>query len=104
MQNLRQFIARDIPSPFIKLKWKRALDTDPGDVKGYIIQYNSSNVQPEIDGSRGVVNVIGIVTSTSIIIAPPFVGANYFWVTPFNAVGYGVSSDALFYNAPGKVS
>jgi hypothetical protein len=103
VQNLRHFIARDIPSPFIKLKWKRPLSTDPGDVKGYIIQYGNTNVQPEIDGSRGVVNVIGIVTSTNIILEPPFTGANYFWVTPFNSIGYGVSSDPLFYNAAGKI-
>src|SRR3569832_1635609 len=41
--NLRQFIARDIPTGKIKLKWKRPLNTKSGDVKGYIVQYNNTN-------------------------------------------------------------
>jgi hypothetical protein len=103
VRNLRNFVSRDIVAGTIKIKWERPLDTDPGDVKGYMIQYNSTNVQPEIDGGRGIVNVLGVITDTSLIVIPPYVGANYFWVTPFNSVGYGVSSDPLFYNAPGKV-
>jgi hypothetical protein len=103
VQNFRRFIARDIPDGFIKLRWERPLDTDPNDVKGYIIQYSNSNVQPELDGSRGVVNVLKIVPNTFAQVAPPFSGANFFWVTPYNSVGYGVSSDPLFYNAPGKI-
>jgi hypothetical protein len=103
VQNFRLFIARDIPNGMIKLKWKRPLDTDPGDVKGYIIQYSDGPVQPQIEGGRGIVNVFGVIPNTSVLITPPYIGANYFWVTPFNAVGYGVSSDPLFYNAPGKV-
>jgi hypothetical protein len=99
VRNLQNFISRDIPAGFIKLKWKRPLDTDAGDVKGYIIQHNSTNEQPEINGSQGVANVVAIVPNTSWQFQPPYTGANYFWVTPFNSVGYGVSSDPLFYNA-----
>jgi hypothetical protein len=46
--------------------------------------------------------VIGIVADTTILLEPQYVGANYFWVTPFNSVGYGVSSDSVFFNAPAK--
>jgi hypothetical protein len=99
VQNLRNFIARDIPAPSIKIKWKRPLNTDAGDVKGYIIQHNNEPVQPSMttlpDGSNGVANVIGIVTNTTFIDSDPYVGANYYWVTPFNSLGYGVSSDML---------
>jgi hypothetical protein len=104
VQDLRNFIARDIPAGTIKLKWKRPLATDPGDVKGYIVQFSNENSQPQINGSQGIVNVIGIVPETSILIQPPFAGANYFWVTPFNSVGYGVSSGPLFYNAAAPVT
>jgi hypothetical protein len=104
VQDLRNFVSREIPAGFIRLKWKRPLDTDSSDVKGYIIQHNSSNVQPEINGSQGVVNVVAIVPNTSIQFQPPYTGANYFWVTPFNSVGYGVSSDPLFYNAAPPVA
>jgi hypothetical protein len=99
VQELRNFVSRDIPSGFIRLKWKRPLDADTSDVKGYIIQHNSTNVQPEINTSLGVANVVAIVPNTSWQFQPPYTGANYFWVTPFNSVGYGVSSDPLFYNA-----
>jgi hypothetical protein len=37
IQNFRHFISRAIPSPNIKLRWKRPLNTQRGDVKGYII-------------------------------------------------------------------
>jgi hypothetical protein len=102
VQNLRNFVTRDLVLGTIKLKWERPLETDPGDVKVYIIQYNNVNEKPDIDGSRGIANVIGLATDTSIVITPPYTGANYFWVTPFNSVGYGVSSDPLYYNSPGK--
>jgi hypothetical protein len=103
VQNFHQFISRSLVAGTIKLKWKRPLEAAPSDVKCYVVQYNNSPVQPQIDGSRGVVNVIGIVTDTSLIVVPPFIGANYFWVTPLNTVGFGVSSEAVFYNAPGKI-
>jgi hypothetical protein len=95
VQNLRNFISRDIPAPAIKLKWKKPLGADESDVKGYVVQRNNVPEQPSIDGSRAIANVIGIVTNTSFIDGIPFVGANYYWVTPFNTLGYGVSSDPL---------
>jgi hypothetical protein len=104
VQELRNFVSRDIPAGFIRLKWKRPLDTDTSDVKGYIIQHNSTNVQPEINTSLGVANVVAIVPNTNWQFQPPYTGANYFWVTPFNSVGYGVSSDPLFYNAAPPVA
>jgi hypothetical protein len=102
VQNFHNFVSRTLVAGTIKLKWKRPLDTDPNDVKVYIVQYNNVAVQPLRDGSRGIANVIGITTDTSIVIEPPYVGANYFWVTPLNSVGYGVSSDSIFFNAPAK--
>jgi hypothetical protein len=101
VRDLRIFISRLVPSTSIKLKWERPLDTDQGDIKVYVIQYNNTAVQPErVNGSQGIANVIGIVTDTSIILEPKYAGANFFWVTPFNAAGFGVSSDPLYYNAP----
>jgi hypothetical protein len=102
VQNFRQFQSREIPAGKIKLKWKRPLNTQAADVKGYIVQFNNVAVQPLIDGSRAIANVIGIVADTTILLEPQYVGANYFWVTPFNSVGYGVSSDSVFFNAPAK--
>lgn len=99
VQNLRNFISRDITGDNIRLKWKKPLGADPNDVKGYFIQRNNVPVQPAIgtsaDGSRAIANVIGIVPDTSFVDTDPLVGANYYWVTPFNSVGYGVSSDVL---------
>jgi hypothetical protein len=103
VRDLRIFVSRDVVGGTIKLKWVRPLDSDPGDVKCYIIQFSDRPEQPLIKGSRAIVNVWAVITDTSIILEPPFVGANYFWVTPCNSVGYGVSSDPLFYNAPGKI-
>jgi hypothetical protein len=103
VQDFRQFISRRIPEGFIKLKWERPLDTSAGLVKSYVLQHSSSGVQPQIDGGKGVVNVLAILTKTSIIVTPPYVGANYFWVTGINAAGYGVSSVPVLYNNPGKV-
>ena len=102
VQQFRKFVSRTLVDGTLKLKWKRPADTTALDVKVYVVQFNNTGVQPRIDGSHGVVNGI-LVTNTSIIIVPPHVGANYFWVTPFNAIGYGVSSEPVFYNTPGKV-
>ena len=104
VRDFHQFVSRKIADGFIKLKWKRPLDTDPADVKGYIIQYSDSPVQPLLKGTRPIVNIFKVQTQTSIIVEPPFVGANYFWVTAFNSVGYGVSSEAVYFNNPGKVT
>jgi hypothetical protein len=103
VQDFRIFISRRIPGGMLKLKWKKPLDTKAGHVKAYVIQYSATGVQPEIDGGHGVVNVIGIVTTTSLIVTPQYVGANYFWVTGINGAGYGVSSVPVFFNNPGKV-
>jgi hypothetical protein len=102
VQNFHNFISRSVLPGTIKLKWKRPLNTERADVKCYLIQFNNSGVQPEIEGGRGIVNGI-LVTDTSIIITPPYVGANYFWVTPFNAAGFGTSSEPVIFNAPGKL-
>jgi hypothetical protein len=103
VQNFHNFISRTVVAGTIKLKWKRPLDTDRSDVKCYIVQHSNTAVQPAITGSQGIANVIGLTTDTSIIIEPQHVGANYFWVTPFNSVGAGVSSDAVLYKAPAAV-
>jgi hypothetical protein len=102
VQQFRRLIGRTLVDGNIKLKWKRPFDTDRSDVKVYVLQWNSSGVRPDLLGGRGIINGT-LVTDTSIIIAPPYVGANYFWVTPYNAKGFGVSSEPVFYNAPGKI-
>jgi hypothetical protein len=104
VQDFRQFISRRVPAGLVKLKWERPLDTRPSLVKSYVIQHSNTGVQPQIDGGRGVVNVLGIVTKTSILITPPYVGPNYFWVTGINGAGYGVSSVPVFFNNPGKIA
>ncbi len=96
VQNLRHFIARNVPAPFIKLRWKRPLDTQPGDVKGYLVQRNNVNIYPVLpDGGRGIVNVVGLQVNTAFIDEDPYVGENYYWVTPFNSWGLGVTSDSV---------
>ena len=69
-----------------------------------MIQCTNTPVIEKLKGTRGIVSILALTTETAIVVEPPFVGANYFWVTGFNAAGYGVTSDLLFYNAPGKVS
>jgi hypothetical protein len=103
VQNFHQVISIKIPKGLVKLAWELPLDTKPGRVRSYLVQYSNTGVQPQIDGGRGVVNVIGICTKTNIIVTPPFTGANYFWVTGINAVGFGVSSEPVLFNNPGKI-
>jgi hypothetical protein len=98
VRDLHVFISRLLGPGFIKLKWKRPLDSERASIKVYLVQFNNTAVQPAMTGSQGIVNGI-LVSGSTIIIEPPYVGANFFWVTPFNAAGYGVSSDPLYYNA-----
>jgi hypothetical protein len=96
VQNLRNFVSRKIASPSIKIKWKRPLATEPSDVKIYIVQRNNAAVYPvPPDGSRAVANIIGYVTNTELLDENPYVGENFYWVTPVNAAGLGVTSDAV---------
>jgi hypothetical protein len=96
VQNLRHFISRNVPAPGIKMKWKRPLATAKSDVKGYVIQRSNTPEYPVPAGSsQGIVNVVGLVPNTSFIDEDPLVGTNYYWVTPFNAIGLGVTSAAL---------
>jgi hypothetical protein len=106
VQDFHRFIGRKVPDGMLKLKWKRPLNSQRGEVKSYIVQCSDTAVQPPLpDGGRGVVNfgIIDIVTKTTSTLLPAFVGANYFWVTPINAFGLGNSSAVVFYNNPGKV-
>jgi hypothetical protein len=93
VQNLRNFISRTLPQPELKIRWKRPLDTDPGDVKGYVIQRNSTSDYPAT--SQGIANVIAVVVNTAYTDSNPLPGENWYWVTPFNSLGLGVKSDAL---------
>ena len=97
VQNFRNFLSRSVPPPAIKLKWKRPLDTDAGDVKGYLIQRNNTSEYPggDLRGNRAIANVIGVVPNTAFIDEDPYVGENWYWVTPFNSLGFGVTSDPL---------
>jgi hypothetical protein len=93
VQNLRNFISRTLPSPVLKIRWKRPLDTDPGDVKGYVIQRNNTSDYPA--SSQGIANVIAVVVNTSFEDSNPLPGENWYWITPFNSLGLGVTSDGL---------
>jgi hypothetical protein len=107
VQDFRRFISRKVPDGMLMLKWKRPLNSKPGEVRSYIVQVSNTGVQPPLpDGSHGVVNsnIVDIVIKTSSIISPPFVGANYFWITGINAFGLGNSSAVVFYNNPGKIA
>jgi hypothetical protein len=106
VQDFHRFISRKVGDGQIKLKWKRPLNSRPGEVKCYIVQVSAVGVQPPLpDGGHGVVNdnIIDIVTKTGSTITPPYVGANYFWVTGINAFGLGNSSAMVFFNNPGKI-
>ena len=102
VQNFHNFVSRDLVAGTIKLKWTRPLGTDSNDVKCYLVQHSTTGVQPSIEDT-GVLGVFALTTDTSIILVPPSVGANYFWVTPFNSVGFGVSSQSVLYNKPAAV-
>jgi hypothetical protein len=102
VQNFHQVISNKIVAGTIKLDWERPLDTSFHSVTGYVVQASSQAVEPSLSSvnSNGIA---AIVTSTSANIDIPFEGPNYFWVTPFNSIGYGVSSEAVFFNAPKKI-
>jgi hypothetical protein len=95
VQDLRHFISRDVPAPGIKLKWKLPLNTKRNLVRGYIIQCSSTPDYPTDPRGRMLMNVIGIVTETTFIDRQPLPGANWYWVTPFNSSGTGVTSNGL---------
>jgi hypothetical protein len=95
VQNFRHFIARDVAPPAIKLKWKRPLFAQPHDVKIYIVQRSNTSVYPEVDGGRGIINIIGFVTKTEFVDENPYVGENFYWVTPVNGAGLGTTSEAV---------
>jgi len=95
VQNFRHLITRSVPAPGIKLKWKKPLDTDRRAVKGYVIQRNNTSEYPLPAKGNTIINMIGLKTSTDFIDPNPFPGENWYWVTPFNTLGFGVTSEAL---------
>ena len=103
VQNFHRFISRSIGDGLIKLKWKRPLNAKTTDVACYIVQCSATGVQPPLPDGHAIINIVDVVTKTSVIINPPFVGANYFWVTPLNSGGLGVSSAVVFYNKPAAI-
>jgi hypothetical protein len=106
VQDFHRFISRKVGDGLIKLKWKKPLNANTKDVKSYVVQVSNAAVQPALpDAIHGVVNssIIDIATKTTSTLSPPFTGANYFWITPLNAFGFGNSSTVVFYNNPGKV-
>jgi hypothetical protein len=98
VQDLRRFIARDIPLSAVKLKWRIPLEAKEKNVKTYIIQRTNSPDYPSSHNS--IENVLGFSTSTSFIDKEPMPGPNYYWVTPLNGAGMGVTSEPVFYFAP----
>jgi hypothetical protein len=95
VQNFHHFISRSVPAPGIKLKWNKPLDTARKAVKWYAIQRNNSPECPLASEGENIANIIGIVTNTSFIDSDPFDGENWYWVTPFNSLGFGVISEAV---------
>jgi hypothetical protein len=66
------------------------------EVKSYIIQSNNKPEFPvDPSGCNYIMNIIGIVTDTSFIDEKPYAGENWYWVTPWNAAGFGVRSEAI---------
>jgi len=95
VQDFHHFISRSVPAPGIKLKWKKPLDTDRRAVKGYIIQRSNTSEYPSVLKGGIIANIIGFTSSTSFIDNNPLAGENWYWVAPFNSVGFGVTSEAL---------
>ncbi len=93
VQNFRHFISRNIPAPQIKLAWKKPLGVTVRDVRVYIVQRNNSPDYPGAIPCRE--NVIGFPTRTTFIDEFPLFGENYYWVTPINGAGEGVTSQAV---------
>jgi hypothetical protein len=95
VQNFRHFISRDLPAPKIKLKWKRPMFSQRGDVKMYIVQRSNTSVFPLAPDGHASNNILAFCTVTEFIDKDPFAGENYYWVTPVNAAGLGVVSEAV---------
>jgi hypothetical protein len=64
-------------------------------VKGYIIQRSNTSQYPTATKSETIANIIGFATVTSFIDNNPFAGENWYWVTPYNSRGFGVTSEAV---------
>jgi hypothetical protein len=95
VQNFRHFISRDLPSPKIKIKWKRPLLAQSHDIKMYVVQRSNTSVYPLPPDGHAIINILGFTTVTEFVDADPFVGENFYWVTPVNAAGLGVTSEAV---------
>jgi hypothetical protein len=93
VQNFRHFISRDIPVPHIKLAWKKPEGVTVRDVRVYLVQRNNTPDYPGEVPCRE--NIIGLPTATKFIDEHPLSGENYYWVTPINAAGEGVTSQAV---------
>jgi hypothetical protein len=101
VRDFRRVISRNIPEPAIKLRWKRPLGAKEKNVKLYIIQRSNLPVYPVAE--FGIPNVLGLSTGTLFIDNEPMAGANYYWVTPLNGAGMGVTSEVVLYMAPNKI-
>jgi hypothetical protein len=104
VQNFRHFISRGVPPPSIKLRWEKPLDTKTNLVRGYIIQTNTIPEYPKEAKSKLLMNVLDIVTETAFIHEKPLHGENWYWVTPFNTAGIGVTSNPIMVYNPMRMT
>jgi hypothetical protein len=98
VRNFRRFISRSIPVNQIKLKWSKPSGTDEKTVRVYVIQGSDKGVYPR--ASFGIPNLRAIVTETTYTDMDPMPGQNWYWVSPFNAVGMGVTSEPVMVIIP----
>jgi hypothetical protein len=86
VQNLHQFISRDISAGEIKLKWNKPLNAVNVKINGYRIMRSATN-------SFAQAVFVANTTKTSFIDTNPGSGVNYYWVVPFNSIDGVVSGD-----------
>ncbi len=95
VQDFRHFISRNVPAPGIKLRWRKPLDTKSNLVKSYIVQWNNTPDYPMLRERKMLMNVVAVVTETTFTDMRPLPGVNWYWVTPHNSAGPGVTSQGL---------
>jgi hypothetical protein len=93
VENFRHFISREIPPQHVKIAWSKPLGVTVRDVRIYLVQRNNNPDYPGVIPCRE--NIIGLPTATKFIDEHPLIGENYYWVTPINGAGVGVTSQAV---------
>ena len=88
VQNVHQFIARNVERTHVKLRWEKPLNLfTHTNVKGYKVSRSSHN-------DFATAKELAIVTATTYTDIPG-AGDWFYWITPLNYMGEGVTCQSI---------